>query len=962
MDGPFAVAFPAGASTARIGPPAPEDKAAPAPVLDLRTGKPAGTFAATSPYWRDARLSPNGDYLVGPDSSVNSLAKPEPNALFVWKQGSDRPERKLSLSGSVAWLGFVAADRLAVHTFDPKPALQVWDVATGKVLHTVRLTADPFPVAVVGPDTRAAELHLFYRPCPMAGAVSPGGRYVALGNRKGATVVDVTRGKEVGTLPLPGLAGRPADVFRGVSFRPDGSELFALVLGDKAHDLKLWSWSVTDGRPLLEVQLQWAAGFGPPLPGPEPGTLVLPGGNAVNEILPYGPVMPSRATDVRTAAVVETRVGSVLAKLDYCVLRWAEDGPILVAGGSKDAKPQKAQRADERWDKGIPQEAYAVAFDRASLIAAARARAANLTARPPVVRPDRSKVKRITPEAPVAWAAPPKVRPTKPGPLRILEADFPAAFADAQAAVLRFEYKLDVRQRFEMHWDRYDLRSGARVGPGFLLWPWTRDPGRMKEHESILQPPTPVAALTSDGARLAVCDPADSSRVDVWTADGKRLLGFRPAGPGRSVAWLGWSPQGRLLVVADGSLTAWEVPGARAVFEVAGGYTAPVALASGRGWLAVAAGDHVDLIDTSTGACLGRCRAGGVRGAVTDIALAPDGRRMAVVFPGPGDPKGGKFTAQLWDLGSGRADVLPFGSAPYVTACWAGPEHFATFTANNALYDLPVRYGLAPYHFAPGAPNWSGPALARSPDGRLWYRRVDTRRGVKLRAPGVWWAITEEELLGEPASGLTKGPRACVFPRQFPVRVEASMGTSERGRTFARKVAEMLGKQGFTVGPKGWYLRVTHQVVDTGRELTHVGLIEVPEFIPAVRFKWVLCDAEGNQVWDRVTLGRFAFQSSKYYTGTTREPYKGRPNREWIKAHFNFGGRPMRDAIVDEILDTQAQHPPALDGLPEMLLKVGREYRPLPLRLNPVGEWPAPPEPGPGNRAGPGPGRPAPKK
>jgi hypothetical protein len=287
-----------------------------------------------------------------------------------------------------------------------------------------------------------------------------------------------------------------------------------------------------------------------------------------------------------------------------------------------------------------------------------------------------------------------------------------------------------------------------------------------------------------------------------------------------------------------------------------------------------------------------------------------------------------------------------------VTACWAGAEHVATFTAHNALYDLAARYEIAPYHFPLGAPRWHGPALAHSPDGRLWYHRVDTRRGVKLRPSGVWWAITADELLGLPATGLSKGPRACVFPRQMPVRVEASMGDAKRGRRFAQKVAEGLGKQGFTIGPKGWYLRVTHQVVDSGKELTHGGPIEIPAFIPAVRFKWVLCDAEGNQVWERVTVGRFAFQGSKYYKGTTKEPIKGQPNREWIKAHFNFGGRPMRDAIVEEILDTQAKQPLELSGLPTMLLKIGREYRPLPLRINPVGEWPTPPQPGPRNRGG----------
>src|SRR5262249_29055176 len=152
--------------------------------------------------------------------------------------------------------------------------------------------------------------------------VSPGGRYVALGNRAGVTLVDVTAGKEVGTLPVPGPGGRQADAFRGLSFSPDGAALLALPFDDRALALKRWSWSVADGRPWTQVVLDWASsGCGPPLPGPEPGTVLLPGGHFGPGLGPLGHIPPFRLTDVRPAVLVETRCGSIVAKLDYCVLR-----------------------------------------------------------------------------------------------------------------------------------------------------------------------------------------------------------------------------------------------------------------------------------------------------------------------------------------------------------------------------------------------------------------------------------------------------------------------------------------------------------------------------------------------------------------------------------------------------------------------------------------------------------------
>lgn len=926
LDGPFALFFPPddrSRPSYRDGTP-PGEGFPPAPLVDLRSGKQVGTFGALSPYWRDARLSPTGEYLVGPESAGKFCrGKPERNTLFVWKRGGDSFTQKLTPPGPVAWLEFVAADHLAVLVFDPKPVVQIWNVSDGKVLRTVRLTAEPFPSPGAGLTNPDQALHTFFSPRPLAGAVSPGGRLVALGNRAGVTLVDVVQGKEIGTLPIPGLAGAQANIFRGMSFHPQGDTLYALAL--LSTDLRLYSWSVTDGRRLLDITVELTSAVGPPLPGPEQGTIVIPGGHVGSAGAPLGAnyVPPHRASRVNPAAIIETRAGSLLAKLDYCVLRWSNDGPVLAAGGPKQSDAKA--RPEEKWDNGAPQEVTTAALGRPALIAAAKARAANLAARPEVVRPIRTTVKRINPEPPGAWTAPPPVRKAEPGSQGYLETDFPAACGAKHAAVLRYHYQQDVRERFELHLDRYDLGTDRQIGSGMRLWPWARDPGLMKPHDQGLAPPLPVAALSLDGSKLAVCDPADRSRVDVWADDGRRLVGFHPAGRAPAIDWLGWSPHGRLLTVANGSLVAWEVPSGKAEFEVAGGYVAPAAQAADRTWLAVAAGVHVDLLDSSTGVCLARCRAGGVTGTMRDIALSSDGRRLAIVFAGPGDPKAGKLTAQLWDLATGTAELLAFGTEPYYTSCWVGPDHFATFTNEAALYDLTVRYGVAVYQFPPAPAKWHGAVFARAADGRLWFHRGDQRPGGGPKsAAGAWWAVSDSELLTTHTAKLDDAPRESVFPRRFPVRVEADLGASERGKKFASQVAELLRKQGFSIGPKGWHLRVTHRVTDTGKEVKRPDLIEVPEFIPAVQLDWVLFDADGNRVWERQTAGQFG-PKSKY----------------WGKPHFNLGGSNVRDAIADEILDTLAQEPPPLGDLPAAYLKIGRTYLPIPQRINPIPPWPA---------------------
>jgi hypothetical protein len=72
----------------------------PQPVIDLRTGKKAGEFHYKAPTWRGGRLAPDGQTIVGPDTSPKGDATPKDGQLFVWKQGADQPAARSAVGRS----------------------------------------------------------------------------------------------------------------------------------------------------------------------------------------------------------------------------------------------------------------------------------------------------------------------------------------------------------------------------------------------------------------------------------------------------------------------------------------------------------------------------------------------------------------------------------------------------------------------------------------------------------------------------------------------------------------------------------------------------------------------------------------------------------------------------------------------------------------------------------------------
>src|SRR5262249_42278736 len=227
-------------------------------------------------------------------------------------------------------------------------------------------------------------------------------------------------------------------------------------------------------------------------------------------------------------------------------------------------------------------------FDAAEAGAAATTLTKGTPLRPPVKPGGWAGVAVTEPVPPKAWTAPPAGSWSKARQEPIVLPEWPAAFTETVGVVLRYVPHQKPVIRNELVCERYDLASGKRLGEPQVLWPWIinplSDPEAKRTRKFATATTLPPAALTADGERLAVVDPGERHRVDIWNAAGARQTGFYAAAPGQEIAWLGWSAGGKLLSLAGGTLTAWDTTAARAVFAVHGGYAAPCDLARSRQW------------------------------------------------------------------------------------------------------------------------------------------------------------------------------------------------------------------------------------------------------------------------------------------------------------------------------------------------------------------------------------------
>jgi hypothetical protein len=935
----------------------------PQPVIDLRTGNKAGEFHYKAPTWRGGRLAPDGQTIVGPDTSPKGEATPKDGLLFAWKQGADRPAAQLAVgSGAVLWADFVGPDRFAAAVFeeskDRKATLRIWDVATGAAVQTVALEPEDLAArhdinpnqpakvecdeyAAVGQFPAEMSTKLFYVPIETIGAVSPGGRYVVLAGKGGVTVVSVADGRVAGRLPLRGPLGRRD--YHGFGFSADGATLYGLVtvphhLAAGGKRLLLITWSLADGAPVDEVVVSDRGLYGWVRPGPLSHTLVVPKRRAA------GPPVPAVASFIRTpepdagGAVIDTDCGSVLWTFPGIIHRYAGDTAYVKGFWQHAPEPVRPKGTG-----GIDHILYALPTDAAMLRDKAGPALAAAASRPAPAQADRAGVRTIAAEA-GPWAVPPPAAdmpPPLPPEARLPR--WPDTWGDHHVAFIDFKRQTsnNINARYEVNWSRYDPAAGSAIGAPIVLWPWAdRDQGTEPRPEDVR------AALAPDGEMLALRDPANPRRVDVWDATGRRLTGLVPSSEAE-VEWLGFADGDTLLTLGGGRLTGWEWWTARALFEVDGGYEAPCHFPPGRAWVAAPAAAHVDFLDVKSGRVLGRCAAADGTAVWHHTSLAPDGKLLLRTTSGDvvqqGNPPRVAFV--LWDLTTGKELPAVYTAvSPATNVYWCAPRRFVTVHGyfrieganqrkfSHELIDVDAlavvgSYGPPKGYVAPRVGDRMNQretdGLAGDPAGRVWVNVGGTWRPTPFPTPGA-----DAVLAGA-------GPELFPFRPGVTVRAEADLGERELSRKAAEAVAGRLQQAGYVIGPDAWALRVRATRFETSQKLTRSPADKDGMSVPGAKLAWELLTPSGSTAWSGTTEATWNYGASKYTTGRKMEhvgPGFGPGSGSIITTNFDFQGRDAGAAIWDEILETAAVNLAPPGAMPRALLEANGQRLPLPLQ------------------------------
>jgi hypothetical protein len=409
-----------------------------------------------------------------------------------------------------------------------------------------------------------------------------------------------------------------------------------------------------------------------------------------------------------------------------------------------------------------------------------------------------------------------------------------------------------------------------------------------------------AADVSPDGGRLAVLEPRDERRVDVWSlANRQHVVGWEPfereAEP--KVRWVAMLSTAHVLTLsAGGKLVLWSLPECKAVYAISG-LRGAVALSPGRKTLAAFNGATYEVLDAATGERKGQL--GGAVLAVHAAGFRGDGQELAAVVQ-TDQP------SQLlrWDLKTGKAQApLPCPVASDVV--WFGPS---AVVIGMTLIDTQTGWALS--QLAMGGP---GRSATGSPDGRLWFAFSQNANDQ---------AVLTAQTIPDPASRELAGQIAAktvtrVLGPGMSVAMKIDVPAPRKADEYRKRITDNLTARfrgaGLTVAAGAADLRLQVQLGperDTGRimEWKTIGArgrtYRVP--IKEVACRAELTDNAGTTLWQQQN------------TLQTPEPIGGIVHTDDPLAYF-----------IEMLWNNCANWGAGL-GLPSVLVRTAKGIEPLP--------------------------------
>jgi len=315
------------------------------------------------------------------------------------------------------------------------------------------------------------------------------------------------------------------------------------------------------------------------------------------------------------------------------------------------------------------------------------------------------------------------------------------------------------------------------------------------------------------GKFAALIDPGNTNRVIVCPLDGTPSFAFQP-GDDWPVEWLGFADEQTLLsVVGNGRLTAWNIPQARAIWEIKTA-SKSAALSRDRRLVATYSGTRFEIMNALTGDSVGAIGVSdlptvGFRQGTASAAFRADGKALVAAFP-----SGASRAIGEWDLETGKPLREP--SALSQQAGGRVHAHGRRYClVGNELFDFEKSVSLCHFVLTPEAQ----PAIAGlATDERLWLISPGSNRVKAVTLPN-----------GEAsniAKALDAGTLLPVLPRGEAVSLDIRVVDCTTGRpqdvqqSLTNRLTEILKARGHAVNPGARYqVMLTAKESATGEQL-----------------------------------------------------------------------------------------------------------------------------------------------